>query len=84
MDRLYTKGWATDGGTLMQIRNLINRRSVTKDVFGRFNACIDFMELIIHCHVVAAALQYFNMAELNDAPSANSCILINHSDDSNL
>jgi hypothetical protein len=79
MDRLYSKGLAADGGTLLQLRNLVNRRSVAKDVSGRFNACVDFIETVVKCHIVAAALHHFNMKELTDRPSVNATQLINHS-----
>ena len=46
-------------GTLVQLRNLINRRNVANDVSGRFNASIDFFELVTKCHIVAAAMDFF-------------------------
>ena len=81
MDRLYAKGFASDGGTLMQIRNLINRRSVARDVSGRFNACLDFMETTIRCHILAAAMNHFNMLQLSDSPSINASHLVQLQDD---
>ena len=82
MDRLYAKGSPMDGGTLLQLRNLINRRNVGKDVSKRFNACIDFMETVIHCHITAAALNYFCMTKVDDQPtSADAFLLCKHSED---
>ena len=56
----------------MQLRNLLNRRNVAKDITGRFNATIDFFELIVHCHIIAAALHFFGMKEITDSPKFNA------------
>lgn len=61
-----------DGGCLLQLRNLLNRRNVAKDVTGRFNATIDFFELIVHCHIIAAALHFFGMSGTDETPSFNA------------
>ena len=71
MDRLYASGSSLDGGTLMQLRNLINRRNVSKDVTGRFNATVDYMQSVIDCHIVAAAMNYFGISKTTDNPSMN-------------
>ena len=81
MDRLYAGGSSIDGGTLLQLRNLINRRNVAKDVTGRFNACIDYMETVIHCHITAAAMDFFGMKEQTDDPSSNALPLCDGSMD---
>ena len=56
---LYKGGANNDKGTLVQLRNLINRRNVANDVSGRFNTSIDFFELVTKCHIVAAAMDFF-------------------------
>ena len=48
-DRLYKGGLETDRGTLIQLRNVIGRRNVGKDVTKRFNASIDFFQLVTEC-----------------------------------
>ena len=58
---LYKRGFNNDRGTLVQLRNLINRRNVANDVSGRSNASIDFFELVTKCHIVAAAMNFFGM-----------------------
>ena len=34
-------------------------------------ATVFFFELVVHCHIIAAALQYLGMYKLDDTPSAN-------------
>ena len=71
MDHLYASGSSMDGGTLMQLRNLINRQKVSKDVTGCFNATVDYMQSVIDCHIVAAAMNYFGISKTTDNPSLN-------------
>ena len=71
-DRLYKGGSNCDGGTLLQLRNLINRRNVAKDVSGRFNECIDFFEMVVKSHIVAAGMHFFGLKEVSSEPTANS------------
>lgn len=71
MDRLYG-GLASDGGTLLQLRNLINRRNVASKVKGRYNATIDFMESVVDCHVTAASMEFFGMEKTTDTPTKNN------------
>ncbi len=58
-----------DGGTLQQLRNLINRRNISASasVSGRVN-----LELIIRCHVVAFAMHYFSMGSVDDEPHTSA------------
>ena len=74
-DHLYKTGSNCDGGTLLQLRNLINRRNIAKDVTGRFNETIDFAELVINCHIVAAGMKFFGLKSLLDEPTYNSSIV---------
>ena len=71
MDRLYAKGSSLDRGTLLHLRNLIDRRNISKNVSGRFNATINFIETITDCHIVAAAMNHFGMEKETDQPSKN-------------
>ena len=71
-DRLYKGGSNCNGGTLLQLRNLINGRNVAKDVSGRFNECIDFFEMVVKSHVVAAGMHFFGLKELSSESTANS------------
>ena len=75
---LYKGGSNNDRGTLVQLRNLINRRNVANDVSGRFNASIDFFELVTKCHIVAAAMDFFGMSTPQDEPTCNQCFATRH------
>lgn len=67
-ERLYKGGSNCDGGTL---RNLINKRNVAKDVSGRFNECMDFFEMVVKSHIIAAGMHFFGLKELSSEPTAN-------------
>ena len=66
-----------EGGTLLQLRNLINRHnisisiSISSDISGKFNAAIDFFELIVTGYILAAAMHYFHMSSLKGTPTKN-------------
>ena len=64
--RLYKTDSSQDGGTIYQLRNLINRRNVVTDPKMDMNACEDFFELITNAHILAAAMQKFGMSKLTD------------------
>ena len=59
-----------EGGTLYQLRNLINRRNVAKKPKKDVAACEDFFELVVEAHIVTAAMKVFNMSSVNDTPSS--------------
>ena len=73
-DHLYKTSSICDGGTLRQLRNLINKINIAKDVIGRFNETIDFAELVINCHI-AAGMTFFGLKSVSDEPAYNSSIL---------
>ena len=60
-----------DRGTLLQLRNLVNRRSVSCDTSNRFNASVDFFEMAVQCHIIAATLNYFGMESIDGKPTFN-------------
>ena len=60
-----------EGGTLLQLRNLINRRNISSDISGKFNAAIDFFELVVTGYVLAAAMHYFQLNSLKGTPKKN-------------
>ena len=71
--RLYKAGSSFQGGTLLQLRNLINRRNVFANRTGRFIEIIDFFQLVIvECHIMAAAMHFFSIRNLQDAPETNA------------
>ena len=69
-NRLYSTSSNCDAGTLVQLRNLINRRNV--DISGRFNESIDFFELVVNCHIIAAGMHFFGLNTMADQPRYNS------------
>lgn len=67
-----------EGGTLLQLRNLINRRNISADISGKFNAAIDFFELVVAGYVLAAAMNYFGLNSLKGTPTRNViCLSVN-------
>ena len=58
-----------DVGTLMQLRNVINRRNIKTKAKDAVNAHEDFLQLIIECHLLAAGMEFFGMQSLEDTPS---------------
>lgn len=69
---MFKAGSSFQGGTLLQLRNLINRRNVRADTSQRFNETVDFFQLAVECHIMAAAMHFYTMSSVNDAPSTNS------------
>ncbi len=61
-------------GTLYQLRNLINRRNVTKEIKSDVNAIEDFIEVVTTGYIVSAVMTHLGMSHLgmshiNDIPS---------------
>jgi L1 cell adhesion molecule like protein len=61
-----------DKGTLYQLRNVINRRNVSASAENDFNACDDFFQTVVETHILAAAMQHFNMSSVSDIPLHSS------------
>lgn len=57
-----------DGGTLYQLRNLINWRNVVSDPSNDVNSCEDFFLLVLTAHILAAAMEILGMQSLSDTP----------------
>lgn len=53
---------------MFQLRNLLNRRNVVKDVRNDMNATEDFFETIGVGHIVTAAMQFFKMQIIDKDP----------------
>ena len=68
--RLYRKGTSTQKGTLLQLKQLINRTNVPREPQKDINATEDFIEVVFVAHTVAAALKYFGMASTSDKPNS--------------
>ena len=67
--RLYSGSSAMDGGTMYQLRNLVNRRNVVNDPKANEAACEDFMLTVTEAHILASAMELFEMETLTDSPS---------------
>ena len=50
---LYRCSSSQEGGTLFQLRNLINRRNVVKDVRNDMNATEDFFQTVGVGHIIS-------------------------------
>lgn len=67
--RLFSTASGMDGGTLYQLKNLINRRNVVSEPKKDMNACEDFFVLVVEGHIVTAAMTVFDMSSEKDRPS---------------
>ena len=58
-----------DGGTLYQLRNVINRRNVVQHPKDNMNAYEEFFLLVAEAHILSAAMTTFEMSSATDIPS---------------
>ena len=68
---MYNTSSGINPGTLFQLRNLIQRRAVTKEVKSDPTVCEDFFLLIVKGHVLHLATKKFQMDDLDDSPPNN-------------
>ena len=59
----------SDGGTLNQLKHLINRSNVPKKPSKGVNATEDFLRLVTVGHTIAASMAYFKMEKTTDEPT---------------
>ena len=69
--RLYNCSSANEGGTLFQLRNLINCRNVIKKPKNAVTQCEEFFLLVVKAHIVCAAMTLFGMASVEDDPAVS-------------
>ena len=67
--RLYDIKSGMERGTLYQLRNLINRRNVKKEVKSDVNAIEDFFEVVVTGYIICAVMSYLGMSHISDMPS---------------
>lgn len=67
---MYSASSGSDGGTLFQLRNLINRRNVRIDPSDDVNSSEDFLLTIVEGHILAAVMEVFEMTSLDDRPTS--------------
>ena len=65
---MYSCSSSQEGGTLYQLRNLINRRNVIKDARNDMNATEDFFKAVGISHIIAIALHHFSTNGMQSAP----------------
>ena len=70
--RLFRGTSSAESGTLFQLRNLIFRRNILKDVTKHMNVVEDIFETVVTCYIVAAAMHFFAMKSSGDVPHANA------------
>ena len=69
--RLYNSKLGFDRGTLIQLKHLINRRDVVSDPKDNYNACDDFITLVVTSHFLVAAVRLLGISELDESPQNN-------------
>ena len=62
-----------EGGTLHQIRNLINRRNVSPStvIRNKSNEIDDFLVLVVNSYLMGVAMHNFGMTSMDASPSSN-------------
>jgi len=68
----YNTGSGSEPGALFQLKNRISRTTVGKKPKSNFDACEDFLEVVIVGHILAAALEVLGMQNREDKPSADA------------
>ena len=62
---LYSGSSVMDGGTMYQLCNLVDRRNVISNPKDNEAACEDFMLTVTKAHILAAAMELFEMETLS-------------------
>ena len=65
MDKYYKAESCREDGTLFQLKNLINRRNVAKDVSNNYHPDSAFFDLVVDCHIIEGSLVYCGMENIN-------------------
>ena len=77
--RLFTKKSAAEKGTLYQLKNLLNRTAVPLDPSDNMKAAEDFLLVVLHSHIVAAAKAVLDESEaIDDVLSLSKTIVENY------
>ena len=67
-ERLNSTASVSDGGTMYQLRNLINRQNDTNDPSHNVDASEDFFLTIVEAYILNAATDLYQMKSLSDHP----------------
>ena len=65
---------AAQPGTLYQLRNKLGRSNVVCDPKKDFNACDDFIRMVISSHMIFVTLKHLNMESISDIPCNESVL----------
>ena len=68
----YNTGSGSEPGTLFQLKKRIGHTTVGKKPKSNFDACEDFLEVVIEGHILTAALEVLEMQNIEDEPSADA------------
>ena len=60
----------SEKGTLFNIRNIINRRNISRRCKEDLNAHEDCFELVVTCHVLASVMCHCGMSSIAELPSS--------------
>ena len=69
---MYRTASNSDFGSLLQLRNLINRRNVTSNPGRDGNAADDFFTLVVTTHFLACAMKKLYINPIMEQFNANS------------
>ena len=67
---MYKAASAKDLGTIFQLRNVINRKNIGKKPKKDVNAHEDYFQQVVESHVLAAAMEFFGMDDIENDPNA--------------
>ena len=67
--RYYSRSSACDKTSLFALRNIVNRQDVVTDAQQKPAPCKRFTDLILDADIIATALVFFGMADVNDHPT---------------
>lgn len=65
---------------MFQLRNRLGRSNVVKDPTKDFNACEDFLLLVVSAYIIAATMHVLEMKSINDSPKPGTAIGANPHD----
>ncbi|XP_053403746.1 uncharacterized protein LOC123554765 isoform X2 [Mercenaria mercenaria] len=69
MDKLYSGKSASEKGTLSQLKNLFNQRSVKRNVSESFDNVSDFLKFVTEGYVVLFALDMMDLDGISHVPA---------------
>lgn len=71
MNVMYKEDSFRQKGTLKQLQNLLRRQNVPKEVKKDFRSINNFIQLLVDSHLIAAALEFFDIDDIHSQPTQN-------------